>query len=132
MSTAHTGNPSAEELLRAVDRLDTSELRSFVSQVLARVARRLAPHLDRQESELLEKINEGLPLEDERRFRELIAARQAENLTAAEMDELMKLADQAEKNQAERLRHLADLAQLRGESLTELMTELGIRPLPVE
>lgn len=132
MSAAHMGNPTAEELLRAVDRLDPSELRPFVSQVLARVARRLAPHLDRQESELLEKINQGLPQADEKRYRELIAARQAESLTAAEMDELMRLTDRAEKIQADRILHLVELAQLRGVSLSELMTELGIQPLPVE
>jgi len=125
-------SPSPEELLNAVDRLEPSELRSFVSQVLARVARRLTPHLDRQESELLEKINQGLPHQAEKRYRELIAARQAETLTSAEMEELMSLTDHAEKIQAERVRYLAELAQLRGVSLTELMTTLGIRPLPVE
>lgn len=132
MSTLHVESPTTEELLNAVDRLETSELRPFVSQVLARVARRLAPHLDRRESDLLEKINQGLPHEAEKRYRELIAARQAETLTSAEMEELMSLTDRAEKIQAERVRYLADLAQLRGVSLTELMAELGIRPLPVE
>lgn len=128
----HMESPTTEELLNAVDRLETSELRPFVSQVLARVARRLAPHLDGRESELLEKINQGLPHEAEKRYRELIAARQAETLTSAEMEELMSLTHRAEVIQAERVRHLADLAELRGVSLTKLMAELGIRPLPVE
>ncbi len=132
MSTLQIASPTTQELLNAVDRLETAELRPFVAQVLARVARRLTPYLDRPESELLEKINHGMPSKTEKRYRELIAARQAETLVPAEMQELIDLTDRAEKIQAERVQHLADLAQLRGVSLAELMTQLGIRPLPVE
>ena len=130
--SAQTASLSPEELLKAVDKLETPELRSFVTEVLARMARRLAPHLDRQESELLEKINQSLPPEAEKRYRELIAARQSESLSPSELAELIKLTERAETIQSERIRHLADLAQLRGVSLPNLMEELGIRPLPVE
>jgi hypothetical protein len=80
----------------------------------------------------LEKINEGLPAESEGRYRELIAARQAETLTSTEIEELQSLTGKAEALQAERLKHLVALAQLRDVPLTELMTGLGIRPRPVE
>lgn len=132
MSTAHTEALSPDELLRAIDRLDRSQIRPFVEQILHRAARRLAPHLDRRESELLEAINRGLPAELEGRYRELIAEREAETLGPAELEELMSLTIQAEKLQAERMENLVDLAQLRGVSLTDLMTELGIEPSPVE
>lgn len=132
MTTLHTEHPSSEELLRAIDHLEEAELRPFVSRVLARTARRLAPHLELQESELLERINRALPPESEQRYRKLIATRQAKELTPAELEELLCLTDQAERLQAERIQHLADLARLRGVSLTELMEELRIEPLPVE
>ncbi len=132
MNTAHSQALSPEQLLREVDRLDESQLRSFVAEILYRTAQRLAPVLDRRESELLEEINRGLPPESETRYRELIAERQAETLTAAGLEELKSLTDQAEKLQAERMAHLVSLAQLRGVSLTDLMTELGIEPSPVE
>ena len=132
MSTSHAHNPSPTELLNAIDQLEASELQPFVSQVLARVARRLAPHLGRQESDLLEKINRSLEPEAEARYRELITARQAEALSSDEMLELRGLTDQAEKMQAERIQHLVELAQLRGTSLTHLMAELGIQPQSVE
>ncbi len=132
MSTAAAHKLTPEDLLSAVDRMETPQLRHFVSQVLARTARRLAPQLDRQESELLEKINEGLPAELEERYRGLIAARQAETLAPAEMEELQAITEQAEALQAERMKHLVALAQLRGVPLTDLMTELGIEPRPVE
>ena len=119
-------------LLKAIDQLDTAELRPFVSQVLARTARRLAPHLEGRESELLGRINKGRLPDTERRYRQLISARHAEALSAAEMEELLGLTEQAERYQAERMKDLLALAQLRGVPVTDLMTELGIEPLPVE
>ncbi len=44
----------------------------------------------------------------------------------------MSPTDRAEQIQVERVRHLAGLTQLRGVSLAELLTKLGLRPLPVE
>ena len=132
MTTPHIEHPSSEELLRAIDHLEEAELQPFISQVLARTARRLAPHLEHRESELLEKINRALPPESEQRYRKLIAVRQAKELTPAELEELLSLTDQAERLQAERIQHLADLARIRGVSLTELMDDLGIAPLTVE
>ena len=132
MGTAAAHNLTPEDLLSVVDRMETPQLKRFVRQILARTARRLAPLLDRQESELMEKINEGLPDETEDRYRELIAARQAETLTSAEMAELQAITEKAETLQAERMKHLVALAQLRDVPLTELMTELGIEPRPIE
>ncbi len=74
----------------------------------------------------------GLPGRSEQRYRQLIAERQAEMLTPAALAELKGLTDQAEKLQAERMKHLVELAELRGAPLTDLMAELGIEPLPVE
>ncbi len=116
----------------AVDRLDRSQLKPLVAQILYRTARRLAPVLERRESDILEAINRGLPVESEKRFRKLIAERQAGTLTPAALEELKSLTDQAEKLQVERMEHLAMLAQLRSVPLTDLMTELGIGPSPVE
>ncbi len=132
MSTAQSQALSPDELLRAVDRLDKSQLRPLVAQILYRTARRLAPVLERRESELLEAINRCLPAESEKRYRQLIAERQAETLSPAALEELKRLTDQAEELQAERMAHLVSLAQLRGVSLTDLMTELGIEPSPIE
>ncbi len=132
MTTTQLSSPASLELLKAIDQLETSELRPFVSQVLARAARRLAPHVGERESELLEEINRSRSPETERRFRELIAARQAETLSSAEMEELIDLTEEAEAVQAERTKRLLALAKLRGVSLPEIMAELDIEPLAVE
>ena len=123
---------SPEQLLAAVDQLDPADLRPFVSQLVARVARRIAPSLSESETVLLQKINRGLPAGLDQRYRELVAKRRAETLSASEHTELLELTEDVEKWQAERVRHLIDLARIRGTTLSELMDELGIESPPVE
>ena len=117
-----------DELLRAVGQLNQTDLEQFVSQVIALRARRQAPSLPRAESELLLKIDEGVRRDIQTRYNELIAKRQAEALTPDEYEELLKLTQEVEKLEVRRVESLAELARLRGTSLTAVMENLGIRP----
>lgn len=74
------------------------------------------------------KINQGLPEEDARRYKELMGKRRAETLTSEEHEELLRLTDAAGAVQAERIRHLAELARVRETTLEALMGELGLHP----
>jgi hypothetical protein len=121
---------SSEDLLNALQKLETPEFERIVTRLIVLKAERTAPHLPQRETELLLEINQGLPGDVARRYRELIAKRRAETLTPREHEELMRLTDQAENLEAERLTHLAELARLRHTSLTALMEELGIQAAP--
>ena len=120
---------SLDELLNGVAQLSLPELEDFVLQVIALQAQRKSSSLPKDEAELLLKINQGLSIDTQRRYDDLVAKRKAETLTTDEHQELLGLIDQIEKSDAERAKHLVDLAHLRGTSLTALMEELGIRPL---
>ena len=87
-----------------------------------------APSLSEEESELLLAINRGLSGEMAERYRELIRRRQAGTLGPEEHRELLRLTDEVERQQAERIENLSELARLRGLPLVALMEELGIRP----
>ena len=63
--------------------------------------------MKREETELLLKINQGLPLETQKRFNELVTKRQAETLTSDEHQELLHLTEQIENSDAERVKCLA-------------------------
>ena len=129
MSTVHVeAQLSSDELLKAIQQLSLPELEQFVSQVIALQAQRKAPSLPQVEAELLIKINQGVALEVQRRYDELIAKRRAETLTPDEHDELLCLTDQIEQLEAHRAEYLSELAHLRRTSLTELMQNLDIRP----
>lgn len=89
-----------------------------------------ARSLSQRESELLLGINRGLPGDQEERYRELMSRRRTGSLAAEEHQELLRLTDEAERLQAERIERLAELARLRAKPLVALMEELGVRPSP--
>ena len=119
---------SLNDLLNGVAQLDTSELEHFIDQVLTLRAKRIAPSFPEEEAEILEKINQGLPLDVQQRYNKLMAKRQAEALTPEEHQELLTLIDRIELADAERVQALTRLAQLRNISVTTLMTALNIQP----
>lgn len=130
-TTGGAGSPTAEDLLEAAGRLSTAELDRFVPEVIALRARRAAPVLAERESELLAEINRGLPRELREPFAQLVEKRDARTLTPGEHVELIRLSDKVEEFQAHRLQLLADLAQLRGVTLDQLLKDLGIAPQPI-
>lgn len=118
---------SGETILAAMKRLDTSELETLVPKCIALGAARRAPHLKPTESKLLARANQTLPQELKSRLSKLQKKRDSRSLSKAESDELIALSDRVEQLHAARLEALADLARLRGKTLTELMDQLGIR-----
>lgn len=128
MSTTAT----AEQLLQAIDEIEVTELRRVVSEVIARASKRLAPSLSSEETELLKKINRGLPQDLHLRIRELDAKRRGGRLNDTEHEELLRLIDRVEEAQVDRLEHLVALAQVRGTTLPKLMAELGLEPPTIE
>lgn len=118
---------SPEELLKAVEQLSLPELEQFVSQLLLLQAQRKADNITQSETELLLKIDRGIPSETKKYYDELIAKREAETLTPDEYNQLTQISEQVEKLQAKRIEYLAELARLRKTSLTALMENLGIQ-----
>ena len=125
-------NVSTRELLRAAAQLSSVELEQFVSDVLALRAQRVSAGPAVSEAELLQRIRQPVPDGLRQRYRELIGKRRAETLTPEEHAELMRLTDQMENADAERVRALGQLAQRRNKSLTEVMQELSIQAPPYE
>lgn len=107
----------------ATDRFVIDALRERLSQ--SRFQQN-APRLSKAEAELMQRINEGLPVETWRRYHALIAEREAGTLTADQQQVLVGLIDQVELAHARRLGYLLELATLRGTTLDAVMDALGI------
>jgi hypothetical protein len=120
---------SVAELLEAVEQLSTPELEEFVTKVIALQARRRAPSLSKTETELLLTINQGLTTDLQKRYDELIAKRQDENISPEEFTELVSLTDQLEAQAVKRAEALSELARLRQTSLPALTQSLVIPSL---
>jgi hypothetical protein len=118
---------STEQLFKAVKQMPQNKLEKLVAEVLALRAERVAPRLSETESDLLLKINRGVPETLQKRYNALIAKRQAETLSKKEHDELLRMTSRIERLDVERMKYLVALARLRKKSLTTLMRELGIK-----
>ena len=116
-----------DEVLKGIAYLGANELEQFVDKVIALQAQRRAPSLPANEAELLQKINHGVPPKVRKRYHELNEKLHEEIITQEEHQELLGLIDQIELADAERIRHLIALAQLRNLSVDSLMDQLGIR-----
>jgi hypothetical protein len=130
MSTLHVVsevNIDLEKLLDGMAQLDLSELEHFAFNVNSLIARRKVPSLPKREAELLQQINRGLPVAVRQQYALLNEKLLAETLTAEEQQEFSALVDRIEQSDAERLKLLIELAQLRNVALDALMEQLGIR-----
>jgi hypothetical protein len=119
-----------EQLLHAALQLPHAELEQFVTRLLVLHIDHTTPRLTQTETELLLKVNQGLPSTTQQRLDELITKRQTRSLTPEEHQELIQITEQSEELDADRTRHLLALAALRNVSLDEVIQQLGIRPVP--
>lgn len=124
--TQQTNGFSSNELLQAAAQLNSAELDKFVAEAIALRATRQADSLSAKESELLLKINRGIPPKIQKRFDELIAKREDVTLTPEEHQELLRLTNQIEKADAKRIELIAELAKVRKKTFDEVIEELGI------
>jgi hypothetical protein len=106
------------------------DAKSFVLDLLRETLATKTPSSERalSDSRLLEDINRGFPIELWDRYRELVAKREMEALSATEQEELISLIDRIEMANAHRLACLSELATRRRVPLKTLMAEMGIRP----
>jgi UDP-N-acetylglucosamine 2-epimerase len=120
---------SLDELIQAANQLDEADLNRLLHQVVVLRAHRRANVLPEEEAQLLHKINQGIDPELRAQYQVLREKREAETLTDAEYNTLIQLSNQIEQFGAQRLEALANLAQLRQVSLSDLMETLGIQPV---
>jgi hypothetical protein len=82
--------------------------------------------VSKRETELLGRINVGLPEPQSQRLEALDARRQEETLTPEEHAELLTLVDQSERLAVGRAAAVLELARLRGATVPAVMRALGL------
>jgi hypothetical protein len=120
---------SIDELIKAANQLDETDLDLLLHQVVFLRASRKTPVLPEAEAQFLLKINQGIPADLLIQYQALRKKRNAETLTDSEHTNLIQLSNRIEQIGAQRLEALAGLAQLRQVSLLDLMETLGIQPI---
>jgi len=124
--------PELEQQLREEAARQGLEPNRYILNALAErlrpTASQAVPHLSGSETELLQQINLGLSAQQWEQYHDWITKRRAETLTPDEQAGLIALSDQIEQANAHRIQALIQLAELRGQSLAEVMQSLGINP----
>ncbi len=117
-----------EQLIQTLEQLDPSELEQLVNQAIRVQTERKILGLPIDQSLLLQKISQCIPLQLQERYDFLISKRQDNTLMDEEYQELLGLGDRIETIEAKRLENLAELAKLRHTSLTSLIQEFQLQP----
>lgn len=124
----NTPKQSFQEIYQSLQGLNVRELEELMTQILHLRRQKLPTVLSQNETELLKKINRGLPSSIQKRYNFLIKKRHEEALSPTEYDELLELTSYTENHDAQRLKHLLELARLRNQTLDEIITDLQIKP----
>ena len=116
--------PDLEAKLKGLTNRKGMNLEELVNDLLQKQLEQITS----TEDELLKKINLGISSKKWRTYYQLVEKRKAETLTQIEHQQLIGITNEIELANAERMRYLVELAQLRGVNLKDLMNDLGIKP----
>lgn len=130
MSITINIKPELEERLNEIAKQEGKQLDSVIVELLEeQLLPGTTPDPKKREFELLQKINLGISTETWEEYNQLLEKRDAEVLSEKEYSRLLNLINEIELKNAERIKHLAELAKVRQTSLNNLMEELGISPI---
>ena len=117
-----------DTILEAVKQFSPEELDEFTLKVQTLRTQRTTPHLAQKEAELLKQINEGAPQDILRPLQKLKSKMEIGTLTETEHATYLQLTQALEQYDVQRLEWLIELAQLRHQTVTELIETLGLQP----
>ena len=129
MQTVPINSPLRLELgaiLEGISQLDTESLENFALQVNQLLAHRKAPHLTDEETSLIREINTGIAPDRLARYHQLMATQKTSELSPAQEQELIALADEMESQDVRRMEQLIALAALWNMRVPAVCERLGI------
>lgn len=121
-------SPSVSDIVATAAQLTPKELDALVGQLNKLRIRLSVPTLTKEEAELLQKINEGFPLEKWERLQKLDTQMEYAQLNEEEANESLSLAEELEAYTTLRFQYLKKLAALKTVSVEQLSHDLGISP----
>jgi hypothetical protein len=119
-------SPQINQLLTGVEQLSDSDFEAFANSFFhIRAVRRTKP-LPSRETNLMLIINKGLGEKEQKRLFELDKVRISEKLTESEYNELTVISEQLEQLDADRLKAVAELAEIRNVPVLDLIKKLKL------
>jgi hypothetical protein len=115
-----------KEILQGSEHLPTSELDALVSEFARLSVPGRGTASSKEESELFARIYNTVPEATWDRYEQLLKAETDERLTEEERAEMLRLGDEIEVQNADRFAALAELANVRGVTLRQLLADIGL------
>ncbi len=126
--SVHSVEITTENLLNAVVSLPKNEFEKLIANA-RKLRQKSSESKANKEVKLIKKVNEAVLSETERvRFNELIEKRRDELINENELNELLVLTEKGEELNVKRLKYLVEIANIRNQTLREVMKELEIFP----
>ena len=119
-------NLEVNAILDGIAQLDNDSLEKFAKAVNDLLIKRKAPVLNKKETTLLKKINEGIATEHLTRFESLQDILRSGKATLKEKKEFESLTNLIEKKEANRLKNMVSLAKMWKLTMPQLRKKLGI------
>ncbi len=117
------------ELLDNVGKLSSYEFEVFFTKIQSLRLQKTTSDSVAEESKLLKQIKTGLLSAKQVRFEYLIARRDERTITGQELEELLNLTHDIEKNDVIRLKRIGKLADLKRMSLPDVVGLYNLQPL---
>lgn len=127
MSQKPPHKKSLGKLFEKFEELSPNEVEIALEKLLSIRASQRAPALGKKETALLQQINDGLSQEELEELSQLIARREAEEISDPELQRLIHLTEKMEQLNVERMQLIAELSSIRNVSIRDLIKELDIR-----
>lgn len=116
-----------QTFLSSVSQIPVNELEYFVRELNALITRRKESNNEYRDRALLSKINQAiLPKGQTERYVSLHLKLESETISESEYQEFMDLVAQEEELRNERVKYMIELSQLRGVTLPQVMSSLGL------
>lgn len=119
-------NSAVATLYQEAERLDNRSLDAFIENILSLRVQRKTSDKQKEEADLLQKINKSLSIKEIDRFHALNEKQFEDDITEQEYAELGVLVQKIERLNVKRLKYLISLAQLRNVTVLEVMKQLGL------
>jgi len=116
-----------KDIISSINQWCSKEIDAFLEQLLLLRAQKKAPNFSNQETELLLKINQGIPFDIQHKYNSLTSKRNNSELTKNEYNELLLLSERIEEIEVQRIKYLSQLAKIRKTTLPQVMIDLGLK-----
>lgn len=120
------------ELIKLIADVQSEQLLTLIKSFLINAEKKKnTPKFSAEESALILKINEELPIAIQVSYQELLQKSVKNTLSASEQVELLKITPIVEAKNVERLKYLYQLSLLWNTTVDDVMNRLQIKPPPV-